>query len=75
MKLKYQTHTISSPSHVERVLKLCYNKRKLAEATLETSPHGYGPCVLVQLGGDHLFYTSFSLGRVLVSFSILPYSL
>ena len=75
MKLKTETHEISSPSHLERLVKLCYNKTKLVEATFETSPHGYGPSLLIQFGGDHLFYTSASAGGVLVSFCLLPYAI
>ena len=75
MKIKSYAHEISSPAHMERGLKLCYNKTKLVEVTYETSPHGYSPCLLVQFGGDHVFYTSASLGGVLLSFCLLPYAI
>ena len=71
MKFKYLKNKTSS--YVERVWKLCYNKRKLFEVTHETSPHGYGPSILIQFGGDNFFYKSISLGKVLMSLSILPY--
>jgi len=73
MKFKYQKHILAGPSHVERVWKLCYNRRKLMRFTLEHSPHGYSPCVLAQVGGDGFFHSSLSLFKYLISFDILPY--
>ena len=73
MKFKYETHEINGPSHLERVWKFCYNKRKIIEFTVETSPHGYCNSLLIQFGGDAWFYTSLSLGKVLMSFSFIPY--
>ena len=73
MKFKYHKYQVSNPSHVERVWKLCYNKRKIAALTVETSPHGYSPSLLLQLGGDALFYKSLSIYKLLISFTLLPY--
>lgn len=73
MKLKYYKKEISGPSHIERIWKVCYNKRKLIEFTWETSPHGYCNSLLIQFGGDYLFGVSLSIGNFMTSFSLLPY--
>jgi len=74
MKFKYQKHQINGPAHIERLWKVCYNKRKLAEFTVETSPHGYCNSLLIQFGGDAWFYKSLSFRNTLVSFSLVPYA-
>lgn len=72
MKLKYYKNIISGPSHLERVWKVCFNRRKLIEFVIETSPHGFAPCVLVQLGGDAWFTKIVSVYKVSMSFSLVP---
>lgn len=73
MRINFEKYIINTPSHVERMWELCYNKTRLIEFTVETSPRGYCNSLLIQFGGDALFYKSLSLGRVLISFSLLPY--
>ena len=73
MKIKFHKNIINTPSHVERVWNLCYDRFKIIEFIVETSPRGYCNSLLIQFGGDAWFYKSLSLGNVLIAFSLVPY--